>query len=297
MWTNVRNVCLNVTLTLTARTPRGRILAFANQVILETDLLAKRVSALIPIRSDFIHLTRFVAQSRTHLTLQSHLNYFYQWPILRAHTIYNLCYTVEPPCSTTNSLKATSSVSLTPKCCQSNSYNQNLSYDHPWETTWCIMYIVVSVCCMFPAAQSITTIFIRNLEIAGNKLHVSLRKQPTFGDATTGFPSNDVWEVSAEIPYWYLGSASDWLNPISHAALSIRSTTQISIVTRHQYGISALVSERLFVGVTSGSVTKYRLLSQANYIYLPKIICVGNSSKKRPPVGDSRKLPPPVSDH
>ena len=76
MWTNVRKACVIVTLTLTARTPRARIHAFANQVILETDLLAKRVSALIPTRSVFIHLTRFVAQSRTHLTLQSHLNYF-----------------------------------------------------------------------------------------------------------------------------------------------------------------------------------------------------------------------------
>ena len=60
---------MNVTLTLTARTRRARIHAFANQVILETDFLAKRVSALIPIRSDFIHLTRSVAQSKTHLTI------------------------------------------------------------------------------------------------------------------------------------------------------------------------------------------------------------------------------------
>ena len=57
---------MNVTLTLTARTLRVRIHAFANQVILETDLLAKRVSAIITIRSVFIHRTRFVAQSRTH---------------------------------------------------------------------------------------------------------------------------------------------------------------------------------------------------------------------------------------
>ena len=77
------------------------------------------------------------------------------------------------------------------------------------------MYIVVSVRCMFPAAQSITTIFIRNLEIAGNKLRVSLRKQPTFGDATTGFPVK--WRLRSERRnsilmrrhYLDLGSASD----------------------------------------------------------------------------------------
>ena len=34
----------------------------------------------------------------------------------------------------------------------------------------------------------------------------------------------------------------------------IRSTTQIWVVTRHQYGISALVSQTSFGGETSGSV-------------------------------------------
>ena len=40
-----------------------------------------------------------------------------------------------------------------------------------------------------------------------------------------------------------LGSASDWLNQISHAAWPIRSTTQVWIVTRLQNGISVLVSQ------------------------------------------------------
>ena len=59
-----------------------------------------------------------------------------------------------------------------------------------------------------------------------------------------------------------LGSASDWLNQISHAARPIRSTTQIWVVTRHQYGLSELVSQTLFGGETSGSVAKCRLFSQ-----------------------------------
>ena len=54
----------------------------------------------------------------------------------------------------------------------------------------------------------------------------------------------------------YLGSASDWLNQISDAAGPIRSTTQIWVVTRHQYGISALVSQTSFGGEISGSVAK-----------------------------------------
>ena len=51
-----------------------------------------------------------------------------------------------------------------------------------------------------------------------------------------------------------LGSASDWFNQISHAAWPIISTTQIREVTRHQYGISALVSQTSLGGETSGSV-------------------------------------------
>ena len=62
----------------------------------------------------------------------------------------------------------------------------------------------------------------------------------------------------ASLPY--LGSASDWLNQISHAARPIRSTNQILVVTRHQYGISAHVSQTSFA---SGGVGKCRLFSQA----------------------------------
>ena len=59
-----------------------------------------------------------------------------------------------------------------------------------------------------------------------------------------------------------LGSASDWLNQISHAARPIRSPTQIWVVTRHQYGISALVFQTLVGGETSGSAAKCPLFSQ-----------------------------------
>ena len=60
-----------------------------------------------------------------------------------------------------------------------------------------------------------------------------------------------------------LGSASDWLNQISHAVRPIRSTTQIWVVTRHQYGMSALVSQTSFGGETTGGVAKSQLFSQA----------------------------------
>ena len=60
-----------------------------------------------------------------------------------------------------------------------------------------------------------------------------------------------------------LGSASDWLKQISHAARPIRSITQIWVVTRHQYGISALVSQTSFRRETVVGVAKCRLFSQA----------------------------------
>ena len=53
-----------------------------------------------------------------------------------------------------------------------------------------------------------------------------------------------------------LGRAFDWLKQISHAARPIRSTTQILVVIRHQYGISALVPQMSFRGETSCGVAK-----------------------------------------
>ena len=61
-------------------------------------------------------------------------------------------------------------------------------------------------------------------------------------------PPNDVWETSAEIPY-----------RVGNLTQPIRSTTQIWVVTRHQYVISALVTQTSFGGKTSGSVAKCRL--------------------------------------
>ena len=89
----------------------------------------------------------------------------------------------------------------------------------------------------------------------------SLRKQLIFGDTTTGFPAkwrliNERWNsILMTRHYPDLGSASDWLDQISHTARPIRGTTQIWVVTRHQYGLSTLVS----------SVAKCRLFSEARF--------------------------------
>ena len=83
--------------------------------------------------------------------------------------------------------------------------------------------------------------------VAGNK-------QSTFGDATTGFPTKRCLRnerrksILMTRHYPDLGIASDWLNQISHALRSIRSTTQNWVVTLHQYGIFALVLRRIWQG-------------------------------------------------
>ena len=67
-----------------------------------------------------------------------------------------------------------------------------------------------------------------------------------------------------------LGTASDWLKQISQAARPIRNTTQIWVVTRHHYGISALVSKTSFGGKTSGGVAKCPLFSRARHLNRPR---------------------------
>ena len=60
-----------------------------------------------------------------------------------------------------------------------------------------------------------------------------------------------------------LGSTSDWSCRMGNLIQPIRSTTQILVVTRHQYGISALVSHSSFSWKTSGSVARCRLFFHA----------------------------------
>ena len=97
----------------------------------------------------------------------------------------------------------------------------------------------------------------------------SLRKQPTFCDGTNGFPAK--WRLKNErrnsilmtCHYPDLGSAFDWSCRVGNLFQPIRSTTQIWVVTRHHYGISALISQTPFRGETVGAVAKCRLFSQA----------------------------------
>ena len=76
--------------------------------------------------------------------------------------------------------------------------------------------------------------------------------------------------------YAGMGSVSDWLKQISRAARTIRNTTHTWVLTRHQYGISALVSQTSFRGKTSGRVAECLLFSQARLlleIHIPLVSC------------------------
>ena len=114
----------------------------------------------------------------------------------------------------------------------------------------------------------------------------SLRKQPTFCDATNGSSAKERLRnerrnsILMTCHYPDLGSASDWLKQISHAARPIRSTSQMWVVTRHQYGISALVSQTSFRGETSGDVAKCKFTSQnffkfiILFVYSANVLCL-----------------------
>ena len=81
-------------------------------------------------------------------------------------------------------------------------------------------------------SRTYTRILIRSFRITYDWTIHSLRKQPAYGDTTTGFPEK--WRLRNESinsivttrRYLDLGNASDWLKQISHAARPIKSTTQ-----------------------------------------------------------------------
>ena len=75
-----------------------------------------------------------------------------------------------------------------------------------------------------------------------------------------------------------LGSASDWLKQISLAAQPIKSSSQVGVVTRHQYGISAPVPQTSFGGQTSGCVVKCRPFLQAKFARAVFCVVIQHSS-------------------
>ena len=105
--------------------------------------------------------------------------------------------------------------------------------------------------------------------IGGDESQPSLRKQLTFPDAVNCFPAKGRLRneprnyILMTRRYPDLDSASDWSSRVGNLFQLVRNTTLSWVVTRHQYGISTLVSQTSLHGETSGGVAKCRLFSQA----------------------------------
>ena len=73
------------------------------------------------------------------------------------------------------------------------------------------------------------------------------KKSRHFAMAPLLFPGNGVWGSSVEFPYWWRVATQIWVvfvirwSELSTTQKHHWSTTQIWVVTRHQYGISALL--------------------------------------------------------
>ena len=101
-------------------------------------------------------------------------------------------------------------------------------------------------------------------------------------------PRNDVWETSAEIPYWWrVTTQIRVLLLIGCATCEICFNQSRAlphwVVTHHQYGISALVSQTSFHRETVGGIVKCHLFSQAtvmaeNLVILLWPISVGETN-------------------
>ena len=61
----------------------------------------------------------------------------------------------------------------------------------------------------------------------------------------------------------------------------IRSATQVWLVARHQYGISAPISQTLFRGETTGGVTEAQLFSRATFSYYGRKKALGENRSVR----------------
>ena len=79
-------------------------------------------------------------------------------------------------------------------------------------------------------------------------------------------PRNYVWETSTEIPYRCRVTTQSWkcfLLVVTCGKFASTNQKHYPDLTRHQHGISVLVSQTSFRGETSGGLAKCRLFSPA----------------------------------
>ena len=118
--------------------------------------------------------------------------------------------------------------------------------------------------------------------IIDTDLKKSLRKQLTFCDVTTGYPWNDVWETSAETPYWWRVTTRSWwcfwlVVPQKNFALTSQKHDLDLGSDTSSVQTSAVVPQTSFRGDTRGGVAKCRLFSQ---LQEEDKICIGITENK-----------------
>ena len=98
-----------------------------------------------------------------------------------------------------------------------------------------------------------------NCEVSKRALNGNLREQPKIPRRHYWFPRETTSEKRAQTitrHFRDLDSVSDWSSRVGNLRQPIRSTTQFWVVTYHQYGISAFVSQTSFRGETSAGAAK-----------------------------------------
>ena len=92
-------------------------------------------------------------------------------------------------------------------------------------------------------------------------------------------PRDDFWRTTEKFTYWWRVTTQIWVvfligrKKISLAIRPVGSNSQLWVVTRHQYGISALVPQTSFRWKTRGSFAKCQLYCQANSLSVARLYC------------------------
>ena len=121
--------------------------------------------------------------------------------------------------------------------------------------------------------------FNRHYLILNPELWISWENSPHLATLPLVSPRNEVWETSAEIPYWSRVITHTWVILVFWLVMPRRefpSTSQTWLVTRHQYVISAILPQTSFHREGSGGVAKQSIKCEIKCLIelLPSDFCL-----------------------
>ena len=141
---------------------------------------------------------------------------------------------------------------------KNNNNNKNNSNSNSYNNSKLRLQCTEKMIRLKPATYSCIKLFVIIILISLLTTQIarvsSMRKQPTFGNTNTSFPVK--WRPKNERKnpilmtrhYSGLDRAAEWSCRAGNLIQLIRSSIKIWVVTSHQYGISALVSQTSFGG-------------------------------------------------